>query len=141
MRVNMDTLIPIIIRIKSKIGIELRYMSLGDLNRKVNIAGQKAFGDAHDRILRDKALHDKMLQTQAKDKLRQEVSHDKLEVGRLKNRLSQSRQELMRARSGSKDSATSALIRSHESEIRSLETQIKTMEQEIVRKNGEINKR
>lgn len=116
-------------------------MSLGDLNKQVNIAGQKAYSDAHDRMLKEKKAHDTFLENQKKDKLRQEVSHDRLESNRVQGELARAKRELFKLKSSKPDARTNNLIRTMENQIKALEGQIRLIDSQIKTKTTEINRK
>jgi hypothetical protein len=106
-------------------------MSLGDLNKKVNIAGQSTYNNASSRMRTEKEAHEKQLQMREMDRVKQEISHRRIEHQRIVGELARVKRELIRLKTGRRDGHTIDLIRNTESQIRTLENEAHSIEQDI----------
>lgn len=73
-------------------------MSLGDLGKSINSAGNKLYSEQKERILREGEQRKKMEETREKDKLNQDISHLRLHKQTLEGRIMQIKNEIMRER-------------------------------------------
>lgn len=115
-------------------------MSLGDMSRKVNIAGQATYNSAASRMQREKQAHDKQLQMRELDKTKQEISHRRLEHQKVQNEIQRVRRDLIRLKTGQRDNHTLDLIRTTESQIHLLEGEARTIDQDIRTKTLDVQR-
>jgi hypothetical protein len=71
-------------------------MTLGDLNKKVNLAGGKAYNDSKERIMREAKEIETRRQAQEADRLGKEISHLRLHKQTLEGRMVQLKNEIAR---------------------------------------------
>lgn len=115
-------------------------MSLGDLNKKVNIAGQTTYNNASSRMKIEKEAHEKQLQMRELDRTKHEISHRKLEHQRVLGDIQRIKRDLIRLKSGSRDGHTLDLIRNTESQIKILEGEAHTIDQDVRMKTLEVQR-
>jgi hypothetical protein len=132
-----DTAIAIHIIIKIRYNI---HMSLGDLNRNVNIAGQQTYNNAAGRMLREKEMREKQMKARENDLLKHEISHRRLEHQRVLGQVQNLKRELVKLKSGRRDPHILDLIRRTESELRTLEGESRVIESDIRSKTLDIQR-
>ncbi len=115
-------------------------MSLGDLNKKVNISGQATYNNAASRMREEKEAHEKQLQMREMDKIKQEISHRKLEHQKILGEAQRIKRDLLRLKTGRRDSHTIDLIRNTESQLRILESEAHSIDQDVRIKTLEIQR-
>lgn len=115
-------------------------MSLGDMFKKVSAGGASAFNDPRGRIMEEKKAHDKIMEGRETDRMKQEISHKRLEKQRVESNIQRVRRELLHLRTGHQDSRTLSLIRSMEAELRTLESESRTIDSDIRSKTFEVQR-
>lgn len=115
-------------------------MSLGDMFKKVNSASQNTYNDARGRIMKENESHEKQLQMREMDKIKQEISHRRLEHQKVENEMRRVRQDLLRLKTGRRDTNTLNLIRSTESQLRTLESESRTIDSDIRMKTLDVQR-
>ncbi len=115
-------------------------MSLGDMFKKVNSSSSNTFNNARSRIMDEKNAHDKQMQMHDMDKIKQEISHRRLEHQKIENELRRVRQDLIRLKTGHRDTNTLNLIRNTESQVRTLESESRMIDSDIRMKTLEVQR-
>ena len=115
-------------------------MSLGDLNRQVNRAGQSTYNTAAARMMADKKARDKQLEMRELDRTKHEISHRKLEHMKVQTQIQKLRRELIHLKNGGRNTQSLDLIRRLESELRTLESESRTIDSDIRMKTLEVQR-
>lgn len=115
-------------------------MSLGDLNKKVNIAGQSTYSNAASRMQQEKEAHEKQLQMREMDRMKQEISHRRIEHQRIVSEIGRVKRDLIRLKTGRRDNHSVDLIRNTESQLRVLESEAHSIDQDIRIKTLEVSR-
>jgi predicted nucleic acid-binding Zn-ribbon protein len=108
--------------------------------KKVNSSASSTFNNARSRMMDEKNAHDKQLQMREMDKVKQEISHRRLEHQKVENEIRRVRQDLLRLKTGHRDTNTLNLIRSTESQLRTLESESRTIDSDIRMKTLEVQR-
>lgn len=115
-------------------------MSLGDMYKKVSAQGAGAYNNARGRLMQEKEAHDKQLEIREMDRIKQEISHRRLEKQKIENELRKVRQDLIRLKTGRRDTGTLNLIRNTESQIRTLESESRMIDSDVRIKTLEVQR-
>lgn len=115
-------------------------MSLGDMYKKVTSAGANTFNNARGRMMQEKESHDKMMELREIDRMKQDISHKKLEKQRVESNIQRVRRELLHLKTGHQDSRTMSLVRSMEAELRTLESEGRTIDSDIRSKSFDVQR-
>ncbi len=115
-------------------------MSLGDLNKNVNIAGQQTYNNAAGRLLREKEAREKQMKARENDLLKHEISHRRLEQQRVLGQVQNLKRELIKLKSGRRDQRVLDMIRRTESELRTLEGESRIIQSDIRMKTLEVQR-
>lgn len=86
-------------------------MSLGDLGKQINKAGNDLYNQQKERILREGEERKKMEESRQRDKLNQDISHIRLQKQNLEGRIMRLRNEIARERDARVRSAKEAELR------------------------------
>jgi hypothetical protein len=115
-------------------------MSLGDLNRNINIAGQRTYNDAASRMAKEKEAREKQEHMREADLVKHEIAHRRLEQQRTLGEIQRIKRELIQLKSGRKDVHTLDLIRRTEAHLRTLESESHTIASDIRMKTLDVQR-
>lgn len=115
-------------------------MSLGDMYKSVNTSGNNTFNDARGRMMQEKQAHDKQMEARESDRIKQEISHRRLEHLKVQNEIQRVKRDLLHLKTGRRDTSSLTLIRSMESQLRTLESENRIIDSDIRMKTLEVQR-